>query len=52
MENILFLVLEIFHFYREKKVYNGGEKEGDFDGRKGCDSRSEDEDRNSPNSLF
>ena len=44
MENILFLVLEIFHFYREKKVYNGGEKEGDFDGRKGCDSRGENED--------
>ena len=52
MENILFLVLEKFHFYREKKVYNEGEKEGGLYGRKGCDSRSKDDDRNSSNSLF
>ena len=51
-ENILFLVLGIFHFYREKKVYNGGEKEGDFYGRKGCDSRGKDDDHPSSNSLF
>jgi len=51
-ENILFLVLGIFHFYREKKVYNGGEKEGDFYGRKGCDLRGKDDDHPSSNSLF
>jgi len=52
MENILFLVLEKFHFYREKKVYNEGEKEGGLYGRKGCDSRSKNDDQNSSNSLF
>ena len=33
-------------------MYNGGEKEGDFYGRKGCDSRGKDDDHPSSNSLF
>ena len=33
-------------------MYNGGEKEGDLYGRKGCDSRGKDDSHPSSNSLF
>ena len=33
-------------------MYNGGEKEGDFYGRKGCDSRGKNDDQPSSNSLL
>ena len=45
------LVLGIFPFYREK-VDNGGERGGDFYGRKGRDSRGKSGDHPSSNSLF